>query len=118
MTNTIDYKDGYLCVRIENPLWSEPLQITRWYPFTKDARREFEHLAGHPAVDERDGWYSIGGRIGSYGPVRLHMPDGGNTLPVAEELTPIPCPKVRAGLITRYEDGAWQKRMKSGWVNL
>ena len=32
---------------------------------------------------------------------------------------PLPCPKVRAGVETRYRDGRWQKYLKArGWVNL
>jgi hypothetical protein len=32
-------------------------------------------------------------------------------------ITPLPCPKVRKGIDTRYRQGAWEKYLKSeGWV--
>lgn len=32
-------------------------------------------------------------------------------------LAPFPCPKVRAGIDTRYQDGRWQKYSKrEGWI--
>jgi hypothetical protein len=32
------------------------------------------------------------------------------------EVTPIPCPKVRKGIDTRYRDGRWEKCLKTGWA--
>ena len=38
----------------------------------------------------------------------------------AERFTrePYPCPKVRKGTETRYQDGEWQKLTRKGWVTL
>ena len=44
-------------------------------------------------------------------------PHAGDTKAVKVETFDIPCPKVRAGLPTRFRDGRWQKCLKSqGWV--
>ena len=32
------------------------------------------------------------------------------------ESEPLPCPKVRKGIETRYRNGRWEKRLKTGWV--
>lgn len=40
----------------------------------------------------------------------------GNTKAVRVEREPLPCPKVRKGIETRYRDGRWQKLLKKGWV--
>ena len=118
MTHTIDYKDGYLCVRIEDNLDSEPLHTVSWYPIARGPRCDYEHLIGQEAYDDRDGWYSVKTDIGTYGYQRMCCVDGGKTMPIAGELTPIPCPKVRAGIITRYQNSHWEKRLKSGWVTI
>ena len=31
---------------------------------------------------------------------------------------PVPCPKVRAGIETRWHEGHWQKLLKKGWENI
>ncbi len=46
-----------------------------------------------------------------------NLKDGGRTKPAFVEETPIPCPKVRAGIETRYMNGGWEKLSKrQGWV--
>lgn len=32
------------------------------------------------------------------------------------EVEPIPCPKVRKGIETRYRQGRWEKCLKTGWT--
>ena len=45
------------------------------------------------------------------------MKDGGSTHAILTEETEVPCPKVRAGIETRWRDGRWQKYLKTkGWV--
>lgn len=33
------------------------------------------------------------------------------------EVVPIPCPKVRKGIETRYRHGRWEKCLRAGWVS-
>lgn len=40
----------------------------------------------------------------------------GNTEAVKVEETPVPCPKVRKGIATRWYRGRWEKLLKSGWT--
>lgn len=39
----------------------------------------------------------------------------GTDRPLRFETVPYPCPKVKAGIETRYRDGRWQKLLKTGW---
>ncbi len=49
--------------------------------------------------------------------ITVELLDGGKTLPIHSEEQPIPCPKVRAGIETRWNGNYWQKYLKSqGWV--
>lgn len=50
-------------------------------------------------------------------PLTVRLIDGPKTLAIKQEEKPIPCPKVRAGIETRFHRGAWEKYLKSkGWV--
>ena len=46
------------------------------------------------------------------------MAQGGSTPAIITEQTPVPCPKVRAGIETRWRNGRWEKYLKTkGWVS-
>ena len=48
---------------------------------------------------------------------RARMPLLGQTPALSITETPIPRPKVRVGVETRYRDGRWEKLLKArGWV--
>ena len=116
MRDTTDYRDGWLCIKSQDNMDSEPRLITQWYPVVEGHRFEFEHLLGLDAFNERDGWYSVKTGYGTYGYQRMRCFDGGATVPIAHEVTPIPVPKVRKGIETRYRNSSWQKLLKTGWV--
>lgn len=45
------------------------------------------------------------------------MAQGGSTPAIITEESEVECPKVRAGIETRWKDGCWQKYLKTkGWV--
>lgn len=51
---------------------------------------------------------------GPYGYVELWI--GGQQVADIQEAQPIPAPKVRVGVSTRYRNGVWEKELKRGWV--
>ena len=58
--------------------------------------------------------YSL--RIAPYNYVRMYLKDLGKTESIHTTTEPMPCPKVRKGIETRYRWGKWEKLLKSGWV--
>jgi hypothetical protein len=121
MAQTLVFVDGLLCVRHAD-VYQNPETVVNYWPV--DAQAERSRCAEiFPELDTpiqlsgsgRDGYRFYRG-YGSWSPV-IHLKDGGSTKPIKTEVIPIPCPKVRKGLDTRFERGAWQKYLKSqGWV--
>jgi hypothetical protein len=116
----VDHKEGYLCIRWDDAEYDRPERVTCWYPAFRAHRADYAHLIGLPAqpVGGSGGRYTV--RIGegfSGHHVTVQLERGGNTQPIAFERTPIPCPKVRKGVETRYAHREWQKYLKTaGWV--
>jgi len=54
-------------------------------------------------------------RIAPYQHVDLYLVDGGKTQSIETITEDIPCPKVRNGIETRFENGRWEKLLKTGW---
>lgn len=115
-TQIFDYKNGHLCVLYADPMDSEPLMSLSWYPIVRGSRAEFEDIIGEEAKDYGSGLYF--GKYRGVGYVtKFALEDGGSTRPIAFEQIPIPPPKVRKGVETRYRNGQWQKHLKNeGWV--
>lgn len=116
----IGYRDGWMCAVIGMPGFDEPMMVTNWWPIERvyPGEREVLDLTG-----ARCELYPEGRVIFKMGtsPTALwgrerHLADGGKTLPIHTENIPIPPPKVRKGIETRYHAGNWHKKLKSGWT--
>ena len=133
----LDRMDGKLYVKnvdvdsrdpIVRSLWWTVLSTSGWLPcwfqadssgeycrqcgqrkdsLTHDVRPERLHVAGY------DGRY--GGTLENGARYSVTIDPRANAVKV--ENVPIPCPKVRAGIETRYYRGEWQKYLKAkGWI--
>ena len=110
----LDKHGGQICVVETGNMHDKPEAVESWWP------------TGRPSVDFTDderaaamiikGGYGYTFRVPGIG-YWIDCPMHGDTRPVNVEILPIPRPKVRRGIETRYRDGQWQKRLKSrGWV--
>ena len=115
MKNTLDFKDNLLCIRHEDVGYDIPETIVLWWPIGRLPRADYDHLLGQEAIDNRDGIFRV--QIGSCGSQRFMLENGGQTQAIAVERTPLPCPKVRKGIETRYRSGRWEKQLKTGWTS-
>ena len=116
---TVDYRDGWLCVKWIDTDSSEPIRFTSWYPVRQVPKCDAADWIGREAtpIGSQGGLYSM--RTADYPcgyRVDLRLLNGGQTTPIAFDRTPIPCPKVRKGLETRYHNGCWEKRLRTGWT--
>ena len=103
--------------------YSKPITRRMIWPLVNVQTRGFsfcevETAIGKPAsCSYRDGTVSCYLGNGNY--VNGQMPQGGSTKAIIMEESPLPCPKVRTGIETRYRDGRWQKLLKTqGWINV
>lgn len=99
--------------------WTEPQRLTlgwkvleHWkaLSFFADRDRAYFAFDNRPACLQHDVVTFDDGTMPAW---RFACPDR-----PAESVsrTPIPCPKVRSGIETRYRHGAWEKLLKTGWV--
>ena len=116
MQETFEYYEGYLCLKSVDVMYSKPAMLTVYYPFLQIPRNDIAHLIGAKA-------YPVGGQ-GSYCYKSVDSVDArwfrlqnlGQTKPLHTREEPIPCPRVRKGIKTRWESWHWQKLLKQGWV--
>ncbi len=116
MNRLIDH-NGQLCIAVTYPGYSDPVLTTSIYPTglrVADYVRSYgdEHIGATLTDGRFPGFYNA-----PY-PSRLEfqLQDGGATLPIDNTREPIPSPKVRNGIATRWIDGRWEKCLKRGWV--
>jgi hypothetical protein len=115
---TVDWRDGWLCVHDTDDDFSTPTRTHTWWPVRQVPRSDAEPIIGREAFEGRPGSYSA--RTAPYPAgywVELPLLAGGQTRPLATATEPIPQPRVRKGIETRYRTGRWEKYLKaSGWV--
>ena len=118
----LTWKDGWLCILAESPMYDEPFLLRLWYPIREctQGRAEYEYGPQGSDTFEKE---MRGTGYGHYvcpdsRDERTYvLTEAGATKPIAHEQVPIPCPKVRKGIEVRYTRGAWRKCLKSqGWV--
>ena len=100
--------------------YSEPITRRMIWPLVNVQTRgmswcDIEQAIGKPAMC-RNGDVSCCLGNGNY--INGRMPEGGSTKAILNEQEPLPRPKVRAGIETRYRDGKRQKLLKTGWTNI
>ena len=113
----------WLCLKYESTLTDRPVIITHYWPFQTVSPWDLKEgtlagIEGAPAHRcdvalyswrQSDVWRHVGFRL----------VDGGKTLPIKTTETPLPAPKVRRGIETRYYMGWWQKyTQRYGWENI
>lgn len=111
-------REGWLCVVSEDTMEAEPELYRNFYPCFRIGEREYK--------EDYSGKYDLyqGTFAGEYivffenGMKRkLQLCDGGRTRTIHHEREPVPLPKVRKGIETRWSHGEWQKYLKQrGWV--
>jgi hypothetical protein len=111
---------GTLCVCYALVHDSEPKITVLHWPIVEGSRQHF--LECYPELDTDTPLHDIGNgayqfyRGNGSSPI-ARLKDGGQTQSIKTDTIDIPCPKVRAGIETRWYRGAWQKYLKSkGWV--
>src|SRR5687767_7025123 len=90
-------------------LYDEPIERTVYWPTgikIDSGNREYVGTV----LDRDRSSYSIP-RSGLPG-IPVHLLNGGQTMMASSEEKPIECPKVRAGIATRYRNGRWEKFLK------
>lgn len=117
-TTLVDWH-GDLCALVEDSLSSTPEIVRLWYPFGMQTRvfvlqysdkklgQSLRGSRGNPGYDFQD----------EEG-LTYQLINGGKTTPCHSDTRPFPCPPVQAGIETRYRDGSWQKRLRTGWVTI
>ena len=117
MKTELVWKDGWLCIAQTDNGYSTPERSTLYYPIMRVGPEEAEGCYGPIPKQVRscgDGIYYDGVR-------RYALAENGKTKPMFHESVPVPCPKVRAGIQTRwvYSHGSsrWEKLLKTGWVS-
>lgn len=115
----VSLRDGWLCVEEDAVDSSQPQLVRYWWPVRRYVAHFDEHLLGLPA--ESGSW--CGRWVAREGTglcsryYDLELPEGGKTKCLHYEIVPVPCPKVRRGLETRWRRGRWEKCLKrEGWV--
>jgi hypothetical protein len=113
--------DGVAVVRSPMIYSDKPEEIVNYYPTGLRTRDMIENY-GIPVPAELS--YSTMGRYAVmtgkpiYGNARIiELPDGGATKCIKQEIVPIPCPKVRKGIATRWANSRWEKYLQAfGWI--
>jgi hypothetical protein len=104
--------EGYL------PCWFEPESVDggEFCQLCGQRNTSVSHSSVTPdtlRLGGYDGRY--GGTLSNGARFYVRIDPRGQAVKIEE--TPIPCPKVRAGMETRFERGSWQKYLKAqGWV--
>jgi hypothetical protein len=96
-------------VRHESARYDEPVRDVIWWRVRRVQRNPY-----------RPAWPKSGDRVESSGHDDWHGPGYSVWFPGYQTgrtaVEPIPRPKVRAGIETRYRYGRWEKLLKKGWV--
>lgn len=118
-TSIVDWHGGYVCVKYEYALFSEPKMYALWWPCYRAPRADVEYYIGRTAEPAGSGSYNVRigeGLAGRW--ITFRLAEGGATKAIKTEERYLPCPKVRKGITTRYSNGKWQKLLRQGWVTL
>lgn len=107
--------DRYLCS-------DKPEVIVNYWPTGLSTRDFVRNYAYELPIELHNngigqGSYSIIRGIGLT-PITVRLVNGSKTQCVKQDIVPIACPKVRAGIATRFRNSRWEKYLKSqGWVS-
>ncbi len=117
MQGTLAEIDGKLCVRYATTYENEPTRQIMYWACERAVRNPYNANAptagDHARYNGNGSWDTSREGSGSTGSVST---GAGDRQAFKVEREPVPCPKVRKGLETRWYQGAWQKLMAKGWV--
>jgi hypothetical protein len=128
----LDYRDGWLCVVAEYVGYDKPQLERTWYPAFECTSYDAMKVRGAPCEPCKMSGSGIyyatvpGGEmhVGLSEPIKLPdyemrvtLKDCGKTMPIHMENVPIPCPKVRKGVQTKWQYPCWRKLTAKGWVS-
>lgn len=115
---------GRIYIRDAEPAFDKPEWIVRYWPtrftshdlasFTPDIPDDKPEVIRVSAMSRRYGYYLRFPHCGIDSEVNLR----GDSRAERVDVEPFPCPKVKAGIETRYRDGRWQKLLKTGWKDV
>jgi hypothetical protein len=118
--------DGILCVKMVSSDYKEPFNNVSHFP-TDIRVYDFIRNFDLKSLEQLEITYQEGYGIYVFhmkdvicGPTwRIQLKEGEKTRAIKFEKIPIICPKVRAGIKTRYNDdrGRWEKELKTGWCS-
>ena len=112
--------DGWAFVRSPFIYSDKPEEIVNYYP--TDMRTK-DLIENHGIPVPANLQYSTMGKYAvitgrpMYGQSRIiALPQLGQTQCTKQEVIPIPCPKVRKGIPTRWRNTRWEKYLATGWT--
>jgi len=114
--------DGWAVVRSPMVFSDKPEEIVNYYPTglrTLSLTRDYGIPVPAELAYSRMGEYAVMTGKPMYGRARIiALPDLGATKCIKQEVIPIPAPKVRKGIETRWRNGRWEKYLKAeGWTS-
>lgn len=117
LTGKIQERDGKLYVVYETTLENEPILKRLWWLVERTTGNPWNAsrpTLGNTARPCGHGiWHTWNPENISTGYVYVD----GTKEAVFVEMLPVPCPKIRSGILTRWNSGAWEKCTKTkGWI--
>ena len=104
------------CIQDSFPLYDKPEKVILHWPIgSVYPPIGIDSYEGHEVTKNSSYGYSIRAAAYQYSDIYLII-DQGRTKSIHTIVEPIPCPKVRKGIETRWYNGRWEKLLKSGWV--
>lgn len=103
---TLEYRNGWLTVASPSIDSFQPIARVVYYPITKGPAADFEYFLGLEVRYEGEGMYSVN-KSGYY--PRFRLLDGGKTLPMDSQETPIKPPRKSSKYSWIWRDGDWAK---------
>ena len=114
--------NGTLCVRMSDTNYLEPYLIISDFPTelrTNDFMRNFDIKSLNElqiTYEHSYGIFSFIHKKSLCGPTwKVQLINGEKTKSINFLKVPVPCPKVRGTTLTRWNNGRWEKCLKSGW---
>ena len=112
---TLEVHNGMVVIRSPYLLSDKPMMWVNYYPTGIRACNIAEDLIGKPLRMAHDWGFVY--LIRENGITRFEHRLAGDTNAIHQEEIAIPCPKVRAGIETRWCRDRWEKYLKTkGWV--
>lgn len=112
---------GELCISMKGIDYKDPYYRVSHYPTgvsIRNFKSDYGELKDWDVIPQGSS-YAIRQKGSSFGRLfTLHLKEGGKTKSVLFEKIPIPCPKVKSGIKTRWSSDkeCWMKELKTGWT--